>query len=156
MTTQHHQWTSKTTIADSTRSTSMVTISASTESTSSTCGTSHLCIVLRRQRFILGSHISSKNIAHGSDINQKFYIVLSSSEHQALLKHDILTVDTSVIPSDAAGMYQKMHLFQRACTAINYVVTRSAVVPPSDPSHLGWLQFKECDICWSRTSFHHS
>ena len=89
--------------------------------------------------FILDTHTHLiHNIVHGADINQTFYIVLTSAEHQVLLNRNMLTVDTSVIPADAAGMCKKIHLFQQATSAINYVTTRSAVVESSDPSHL-WL-----------------
>ena len=89
-----------------------------------------------KPEFYLGHTHLIHSIAHGTDINQTLYIVLTTAEHQVLLNHNVLTVDTSVIPADSAGMYKKIHLFQQATSAINYVVTRSAVVESSDPSHL--------------------
>ena len=133
MTTQHRQQTSGTSTGASVKCTSTATIFHSTTSMTLTSWISHRCIGLLRLSSIWGTYVSSTTSHMGADIYQTFYIVLSTSEHQVLLNHNVISMDTSVIPADSAGLYKKIHLFQKATSAINYAVTKSAVMESSGP-----------------------
>ena len=88
------------------------------------------------QKATSATYTPSPKFVHGADINKTMYIVLTSRERQHLMNHNVINIDTASVPSEAAGMYRKLHLFQTSAAAIKFHITRSAVAMGPDSLYL--------------------